>query len=130
MASALRGSRLMRWRTRGRPIVAILTVMLAAVGCATTPTGPSVLVLPAEGRSHEDFRADDARCRAVAAAELQTTAGGYVSAQGRYDMVYIQCMYAAGHQVPVRGAPLRSRDVPPPPPGSAPPPPASSAPTR
>ena len=122
----------MRWTTRGRSGLVIVTVTLAAVGCATTPTGPSVLVLPAEGRSHEEFRADDARCRAAAAAELQTTAGGYVSAQGRYDMVYVQCMYAAGHQVPVRGAPLRARDVPPPPPGSAPPPPASStpAPTR
>ena len=50
--------------------------------------------------------------------------------QDRYDMAYIQCMYAKGHQVPVSGqfsgatpsqpAPPSSH-IPPPPPGSPPP---------
>jgi len=50
--------------------------------------------------------------------------------QDRYDVAYIQCMYAKGHQVPVSGqfttetprqaAPPAS-NVPPPPPGSPPP---------
>ena len=57
--------------------------------------------------------------------------------QRRYDMAYIQCMYAKGNQVPVppgavrrrsrsydrRGPPPPPRDVPPPPRGSPPPPP-------
>jgi hypothetical protein len=57
--------------------------------------------------------------------------------QQRYDMAYVQCMYAKGHQVPVAGGYSRSprspssygsssysrRDLPPPPPGSPPPPP-------
>lgn len=52
--------------------------------------------------------------------------------QDRYDIAYIQCMYAKGHQVPVRGqfSPPVSQvpspasvDIPPPPPGSPPPPP-------
>lgn len=53
-------------------------------------------------------------------------------AQQRFDMAYIQCMYAKGHQVPVSGqfsnamprntAP-GTADIPPPPPGSPPPPP-------
>ena len=57
--------------------------------------------------------------------------------QRRYDMAYVQCMYAKGNQVPVppgtvrrrsarsydRGGPPPPRDVPPPPRGSPPPPP-------
>jgi hypothetical protein len=56
--------------------------------------------------------------------------------QQRYDVAYIQCMYAKGHQVPVSGqfsgaiAPLRtstaSSNIPPPPSGSPPPPPSST----
>jgi hypothetical protein len=111
--------------TARRPLgLVVFAVSIATGACATTPTGPSVLVLPAEGRSHDDFRADDARCRSAAAADLPRTAGGYVSPQGRYDMVYMQCMYAVGHQVPMRGAPVRSRDVPASTP-SPPPPPAT-----
>ena len=53
--------------------------------------------------------------------------------QQRFDVAYIQCMYAKGHQVPVSGqfsgAPSRSNvapstsPIPPPPPGTPPPPP-------
>lgn len=60
-------------------------------------------------------------------------AGSSMSAtQDHYDVAYIQCMYAKGHQVPVSGqfsgaipqqaAPPAS-NIPPPPPGSPPPPP-------
>jgi len=50
--------------------------------------------------------------------------------QQRYDVAYIQCMYAKGHQVPVSGqfstdrvrqAEPPSSTIPPPPPGSPPP---------
>lgn len=60
---------------------------------------------------------------------------GYISQQ-RYDMSYIQCMYANGHRVPVAGqflddtymsqtikAPASARNIPPPPRGNPPPPP-------
>ncbi len=40
------------------------TVSLAA--CATMPTGPSVMALPGEGKTFEEFRADDAVCRQFA----------------------------------------------------------------
>jgi len=52
--------------------------------------------------------------------------------QDRYDVAYIQCMYAKGHQVPVSGqfsgaipqqAAPPAPHIPPPPPGSPPPPP-------
>ena len=37
--------------------------LLVLSGCATIPTGPSVRVLPAPGKSFEQFQADDAVCR-------------------------------------------------------------------
>ena len=43
-------------------IFSVLTVLLAG-GCATIPTGPSVMVLPPQGKSFEQFQADDAICR-------------------------------------------------------------------
>lgn len=61
---------------------------------------------------------------------------GYISQQ-RYDISYIQCMYANGHLVPVADqflddsylsqiikAPTSAKNIPPPPPGNPPPPPA------
>ena len=67
----------------------------------------------------------------------------YGTAQSRYDSAYVQCMYAHGNQVPVRGttragyraAPVSSArpayalppGVPPPPAGTPPPPPAPSS---
>lgn len=58
-------------------------------------------------------------------------ASGY-TLQRRYDVGYIQCMYAKGHQVPVYGRVYREsrseREVPPSPPPGIPPPPAGMPP--
>jgi outer membrane lipoprotein SlyB len=162
---------------------------LALAGCATTPTGPNVMVLPGSSKSFDAFRIDDAQCRdfamgqigasparagadrtavgaaigtglgaaagaAIGAAGGEAPAGaaigagtglllgsaagashGYgvgLSLQHRYDMAYMQCMYAEGHQIPgawgaVSAAPPepppRARHIPPPPAGRPPPPP-------
>jgi uncharacterized protein YceK len=40
-----------------------LLVLLALTGCATMPTGPSVRVLPAPGKTFEAFMSEDATCR-------------------------------------------------------------------
>ena len=47
-------------------------ILLLAVlsGCATLPTGPSVNVLPARGKSFEAFRTEDATCREWAERQL------------------------------------------------------------
>ena len=115
-----------------------LGVIVAAVvvaGCASAPTGPSVMVLPGSGKSIEQFQSDDARCRQVATSELAAVASGNVSDQRRYDMAYMQCMYAQGNQVPVSNRPGYSSPYgaapststtlspPPAPPAGAPPPP-------
>jgi hypothetical protein len=41
----------------------ILSVLLMLSGCATMPPGPSVLVMPGNGKSFEAFQADDSTCR-------------------------------------------------------------------
>jgi len=46
---------------------------LALSGCATLPTGPSVLVLPATGKSFEQFQAEDAACRGWAGQSVGIT---------------------------------------------------------
>jgi len=42
-------------------------------GCASIPTGPSVMVLPAPGKTFEQFQADDAVCRQWSAQQIGTT---------------------------------------------------------
>ncbi len=47
-------------------IFSLLAVVASLSACATMPTGPSVMVLPGEGKSFDQFRADDAICRQYA----------------------------------------------------------------
>jgi len=41
----------------------ILLVMMLLAGCATFPPGPSVMVMPGNGKTFEAFQADDSVCR-------------------------------------------------------------------
>ena len=117
-----------------KTIALAVVIALAASACASAPTGPSVMVLPGTGKSMEQFQNEDARCRQAAIRELETVKPGQVSDQRRYDMAYIQCMYAAGNQVPISSRPgytspsgppqvTRPSDAPPPPSGTPPAPP-------
>ncbi len=49
------------------------SALLLLGGCASMPTGPSVLVLPGTNRNFDDFRRDDMQCRQYA---LQQVGGG------------------------------------------------------
>ena len=49
--------------------------LLLVSGCASVPTGPSVMVWPAPGKPLEVFQADDAVCRQWASAQVGTKAG-------------------------------------------------------
>ncbi|HSE02604.1 MAG TPA: glycine zipper family protein [Methylomirabilota bacterium] len=163
---------------RGR--VPFIIIGLLLTGCATMPSGPSVMVLPGTGKTFEQFQADDLVCRqwtaqylgitpgevsatstaggaalgtvvgaaagaAIGAAAGSPAAGAAVGAgagllggtavgagwaegssyevQRRYDMAYMQCMYARGNQIPVsRGSqPAYTAPPPPPPPAAVPP---------
>jgi outer membrane lipoprotein SlyB len=55
-------------RTQWMPL---LLMVIAASGCATIPPGPSVMVMPGQGKPFETFQADDSTCRQWA----QTQAG-------------------------------------------------------
>jgi hypothetical protein len=158
--------------------VLLLPMMELLSACATVPTGPSMMVLPAVGKPFDHFQVDDMLCRQFA--ETQTgvppgeawrqstmntavlgtllgagagaaigaaagdaglgaaigagsgllfgTAGGAEagawagrSLQWRYDVSYVQCMYAKGNQVPGTRTAPQSSYVPPPP--DTPPPP-------
>jgi hypothetical protein len=50
-----------------RILLAIAVLALAA--CASTPSGPNVMVLPGTGKSFDQFRADDFECRQFAQAQ-------------------------------------------------------------
>ena len=151
-----------------------LLLLLVISGCATMPSGPSVMVLPPPGKSFEQFQTEDAVCRQWASQQIglgpqeaanQNTAQGAVigtavgaglgaaigsvsgsagagaaigaasglligasagaengrvyglQAQRRYDIAYMQCMYAKGNNVPGMTRRVRSvRRVAPPPP--------------
>jgi len=126
-ARSVRGSPHRRGRrkearfTRG----GILLLGLGLLGaCTVIPTGPSVLVLPAVGKPMDVFQADEVGCRSYAQQQIgvipeqQAGAASGMPLQARYDMAYVQCMYAKGNAVPgVMVAPGPSF-APPPPPGT------------
>jgi hypothetical protein len=90
-------------------VTATAPVATVLAGCATAPRGPSVLVLPGEGRPFEQFQVDVSVCKSWAAQQVK---GAFMDApswevQRRYDNAYVQCMYAKGHQVPSPPAPSR-----------------------
>ncbi|SNB47238.1 YMGG-like glycine zipper-containing protein [Geobacter sp. DSM 9736] len=49
-------------------------LLLALSGCATLPTGPSVLVLPSRGKALSEFQAEDGICRQWAGQQLGISA--------------------------------------------------------
>ena len=62
-------------------VVVALVAISTLTGCAVAPTGPqgpSIIVLPAEGKPFADFKADDQQCRQFASDSL----GGQKSAAG------------------------------------------------
>lgn len=53
-----------------------LCALLLLGACVTTPTGPSVLVLPGTGKSFDQFQADDSVCRQFASRQIGNTTAG------------------------------------------------------
>jgi len=47
-------------------VSAVFSGLLVLGGCASVPTGPSVMALPGTGKNFEQFRADDHACRQFA----------------------------------------------------------------
>ncbi len=79
---------------------------LALCACAVTPAvmGPSVIVLPPQGKDLTQFQGEDASCRQYAATIVAKSANPNSAAsisqqQQQYDIAYAQCMAAAGNQL-------------------------------
>lgn len=56
-----------------RPAAAAVAAAIVLAGCATAPTGPSVLVLPGSTKTFEQFRADEFECRQYASFQVNGT---------------------------------------------------------
>lgn len=50
-----------------------LVVVLLFTACATVPTGPSVMVLPGQGKPFDQFQSDDYTCRSFASQQTGAT---------------------------------------------------------
>ncbi len=57
---------MMKDMMKGKQSIFLAVLLLVLTGCATIPTGPSVMVLPPAGKPFEQFQADDAICRQFA----------------------------------------------------------------
>jgi hypothetical protein len=114
--------------------IIVCCALLVFPGCMTIPNGPSVAVMPAQGKPFDMFVAEDRECRQFAKQSAGSDASSYTEyyeLQRRYDIAYEQCMYAKGNQLPQSSAypprvnysqppmqssaPVRSYDPPPPP---------------
>lgn len=109
--------------------LAALTLTLLA-GCATTPSGPSVMALPGSGESFDQFRHDDALCREYAREQTGGTDASEAARDAGTFAASDQCTgRATGASAPASAPALPGRanaPYPPPPPGHQPP--AASAP--
>lgn len=96
------------WRRAA--VFEVSALVLAAAFLTACASGPHVRTLPGKDKTLDQFHADDGACRGWAAQQSRAASGW------PYDMAYLQCMYAMGHQIPVTGGPqptYRSRsDVP------------------
>jgi len=59
-------------RTLGSALAAPVLAIVLLGGCASIPSGPSVMVLPGTGKTFEQFQTDDAVCRQWAAHSVGT----------------------------------------------------------
>lgn len=66
-----------------RPLfkLSALAGVLILCGCTSLPTGPSIMALPGNGKSFDDFRADDVNCRQYAQYQIGGTDANRAAAE-------------------------------------------------
>ena len=88
-----------------RAILGLVTALGLTACAVVPPSGPTVLVLPPEGKNLGRFQQEDANCRNYAASQLGSATGAntaWVSSyalQRRYNVAYVQCMAASGNRL-------------------------------
>jgi Glycine-zipper domain len=60
----------------------VLVLAVLVSGCATIPTGPSVMVLPGSGKAFEQFQVDDTSCRQWALQQCGMAPGDAATSSG------------------------------------------------
>jgi len=63
------------------PRLALFALLAALGGCAVTPTGPSVMILPGNGITFEQFRVDDFVCQQYALERIGGRSAGQAAQQ-------------------------------------------------
>ena len=84
---------------------ALLATLMLVGGCASVPSGPSVMALPGSGKNFEQFRADDADCRQYASGQVSGTTAEQASAEAGMRSAAIGTAIGA-----VAGAAIGGRD--------------------
>lgn len=56
-----------------KSLLVTCAAVIALAGCASTPSGPGVMVLPGSGKSFDHFRFDDHECRQYASFQVDGT---------------------------------------------------------
>ncbi len=86
-----------------------LVTALGLTACAVVPpSGPTVPVLPPEGKNLGRFQQEDANCRNYAASQIGSAIGANTARvssyalQRRYNVAYVQCMAASGNRLQPR----------------------------
>lgn len=62
--------------------IGVLLLGVLVSGCATIPTGPSVMVLPGTGKAFEQFQVDDTACRQWALQQCGMAPGDAATSSG------------------------------------------------
>jgi hypothetical protein len=70
----------MNWLWKRGSVLAAAALLIA--GCATVPSGPSVMVLPGHGKDFSAFQSDDAICRGWAAQQTGINANRAAARSG------------------------------------------------
>jgi len=56
-----------------KKIIASVVILAMLVGCASAPTGPTVMVMPRAGQDFKQFKADNEECKQYASDEAEKT---------------------------------------------------------
>ena len=61
----------MQYLYLSRKYITVITLSILLTACVSAPTGPTITIMPREGKSFEEFKRDDDECRSFASKSVQ-----------------------------------------------------------
>ena len=61
----------MQYLYLSRKYITVITLSILLTACVSSPTGPTITIMPREGKSFEEFKRDDDECRSFASKSVQ-----------------------------------------------------------